>query len=148
MCTSKSLFSFGQYYEVETTSGFVGGRQKRRTVFGDATKSTECPLACAGASLVVIEHPGSQGRLLSSDAQPDRAHGSHRGRHTSARDVGSEKDLEKLESDFCSDPRQLDRRLEGVEERRRRYVRFFVRLPQIDMAHQDAERFLERSKNA
>jgi hypothetical protein len=30
----------------------------------------------------------------------------------------------------------------------RRYVRFFVRLPQIDIAHHAAERFFERSKKA
>jgi hypothetical protein len=35
-----------------------------------------------------------------------------------------------------------------VSARRRRYARFFVRLPQIDIAHQAAERFFERSKNA
>ena len=32
--------------------------------------------------------------------------------------------------------------------RRCRYARFLVRLPQIDMAHHAADRFLERSKNA
>jgi hypothetical protein len=34
-----------------------------------------------------------------------------------------------------------------VLERRRREARFLVRLPQIDIAHHAAERFLEQSKN-
>jgi hypothetical protein len=42
---------------------------------------------------------------------------------------------------------QSDRRFAFTGERCRRYARFLVRLPQIDMAHHEAERFFERSKN-
>lgn len=45
-------------------------------------------------------------------------------------------------------PVVLGYRFVVAEERRRLYARFFVRLPQIDIAHHAAERFLERSKNA